>query len=76
MEALGEPGRQVEWPCWITIAPGGKAVKWAIIENIVTMVATAALVLGLYSMGAGGYAFFGLLLLTNINTSYQSKEKP
>jgi hypothetical protein len=50
-------------------------VKWAIIENIVTMVATAALVLGLYAMGAGGYAFFGLLLLTNINTSYQSKEK-
>jgi hypothetical protein len=49
-------------------------VKWAIIENIVTMVATAALVLGLYAMGAGGYAFFGLLLLTNINTSYQIKQ--
>jgi hypothetical protein len=49
-------------------------MKWAIIENMVTVASTAALVLGLYAMGAGGWAAGGFLLLINMNTSYQVKE--
>lgn len=39
----------------------------ALIENIATIVGTVALVLGLWWMGAGGWSFFGLLLMLNIN---------
>ena len=39
----------------------------AILENIVTMICTTILVLGLYAMGAGGWSLFGLLLLMNMN---------
>jgi hypothetical protein len=49
-------------------------MKWAIIENMVTVASTAALVLGLYAMGAGAHAGWGLILLININTSYQVKK--
>lgn len=46
-------------------------MKWAIIENMVTVASTTALVLGLYAMGAGGWSAGGLILLINLNTSYQ-----
>ncbi|WP_158255417.1 hypothetical protein [Rhodopseudomonas palustris] len=42
-------------------------MKYAIIENIVTISAAAAVVLGLYYMGAGGWAASGFLLLLNLN---------
>lgn len=41
-------------------------------ENIVTIVATATMVLGLYAMGAGLNALCAFVLLLNINTP----EKP
>lgn len=37
------------------------------IENCITLLITAALILGLYKMGAGGWSFWGLVLLMNIN---------
>lgn len=42
--------------------------KWYVIENSVTMVAMVALVLGLYSLGAGGWSLWGLVLMMNLNT--------
>jgi hypothetical protein len=38
------------------------------IENIATMVAATATTLGLYAMGAGGWAAVGLIFLLNMNT--------
>lgn len=37
--------------------------KWAAIQNIVVLLSTAALVLGLFAMGAGGWSFWGLATL-------------
>jgi hypothetical protein len=48
-------------------------MKWALIENMVTIAATAALVLGLYWLGAGAHAGWGFLLLVNINTPSRVK---
>ena len=42
-------------------------MKWWQIENYITMACTVILVLGLYAMGAGGHAFWAMLLLLNIN---------
>lgn len=42
-------------------------------ENVATMAISAALVLGLYAMGAGGNSFWGLSLLLNL--SYPKSEK-
>jgi hypothetical protein len=42
--------------------------RWYIIENMLTVTATAALVLGLYYLGAGAWAAGGLILLININS--------
>lgn len=39
-----------------------------VIENIVTVLAIAAIVLGLYAMGAGGWSGCGFLLLLNLST--------
>lgn len=36
-------------------------------ENIATMAITAVLVLGLWSMDAGGHAFWGMVMLLNLN---------
>lgn len=44
-----------------------------IVENCVTVVATAALVLGLYALGAGGWSAGGFLLLANLNLRVQPK---
>jgi hypothetical protein len=46
--------------------------KLAVIENSITMAAIAAIVLGLYAMGAGGWAGCGFLLLLNLS-SYSEK---
>lgn len=51
-----------ERPC-----DGWRTYRMAMIENMVTVVATAAFVLGLYWMGAGGWSAGGFLLLCNIN---------
>jgi hypothetical protein len=48
--------------------------KLSVIENSITMAATAAIVLGLYAMGAGGWAGCGFLLLINLS-SYTVKPK-
>jgi hypothetical protein len=40
---------------------------WAYIENLLTVTATAAAIVALYALGAGGHAFWALLLLLNIN---------
>lgn len=37
------------------------------IENCVTMACSAAIVIGLYALGAGAHSFWGLSLLLNIN---------
>ena len=37
------------------------------IENCITLACIVILALGLYAMGAGGYAFWAMLLLLNIN---------
>lgn len=49
-------------------------LKYALIENMVTIASTAALVLGLYAMGAGGWAAGGFVLLLNINTPTRVKQ--
>lgn len=36
-------------------------------ENIVTMICTMTTILGTYALGAGGYSFWALLFLMNIN---------
>lgn len=43
-------------------------MNWRILENIVTICAIAAIILGVWAMGGGGWGFVGLILLTNINT--------
>ena len=37
------------------------------IENCITLLATAATIVGAYAFGAGGHAWWGLLILMNIN---------
>ena len=38
------------------------------IENMVTVVATAATIVGAYAFGAGHHAWWGLVILLNVNT--------
>ena len=42
--------------------------NWWWIENIVTVIAIAAIVIGLYAMGAGGFSAVGFILFLNLNT--------
>lgn len=44
-------------------------MNWMVIENIATMLIAVGTVAVLYAMGAGGWSFFGLLVLLNLNTS-------
>jgi len=37
------------------------------LENMVTLICTAALVLGLYAMSGSWHSYWGLLMLLNIN---------
>jgi hypothetical protein len=46
-----------------------RLMRWAYAENIATVLGMVALILGLYAMGAGGWSFWGLLLLFNLNGS-------
>jgi hypothetical protein len=46
----------------------------AILENIATLIVSAALVLGLYWMGAGGWAGIGFAVLFNLNTFEQLRK--
>ena len=43
--------------------------NWWWIENIVTVIAITAIVLGLYAMGAGGFSAVGFILFFNLNMS-------
>lgn len=43
--------------------------KLAVLENMVIIVATVVLVGGMYMMGAGNYAFWGLILVLFINST-------
>lgn len=43
-------------------------LRMAMLENMVTVAASAATVLGLYWMGAGGWAAGGFLLMLNLNS--------
>jgi len=45
------------------------------IENCVTVIATAALVLGAMALGAGGHSWWGLLLLLNLNYTKKAAAK-
>ncbi len=47
---------------------------FVVLENIVTLLATAAIVLGLYAMGAGSAAMWGFLVLFNLNTKVTFKK--
>ena len=42
--------------------------RWVVVENMLTIVSTVALILGLYWMGAGGWSALGALLCANLNT--------
>ncbi len=44
------------------------AYKFALIENCATILATVAIVLGSRWLGAGGWSWLGLLVLTNLNS--------
>ena len=49
-------------------------MRWYFVENFVTLVVMAAIILGAVYLGAGGWAWLGLLLLFNIN--YTPKAGP
>lgn len=42
--------------------------KWMVIENVITLIACGATMVGLYAFGAGAHSFWALLLLLNLNT--------
>jgi hypothetical protein len=50
-------------------------LRWAIIENIATLAAITAIILGVYAMGGGGYGFWSLVLLCNLNSGVSSGSK-
>lgn len=45
-------------------------MNWAAVENMVTIIATVAVILGVWFMGGGPWSFIGLAIMLNINTSY------
>lgn len=46
---------------------------WPRIENMVTITATAGALVGLWALGAGGWAFWCLLFLFNLNGTEDSR---
>lgn len=44
------------------------------IENYITLTCTVILVLGLYAMGAGGHAFWAMLMLLKINVPLKKRD--
>lgn len=49
-------------------------LHWAIAENMVTVTAIAAIIIGVYAFGGGGFGFWGLVLLCNLNSMSWSKK--
>ena len=48
----------------------------AILENIVTLLVIAAIIVGVYAFGGGGYGFWALVLMVNLNSvSAKLKDK-
>lgn len=43
-------------------------MNWRIIENMVTIICIAAIILGGLALGGGWWGLVGLVLLSNINT--------
>ena len=50
------------------------AWKWAQAKNMVLSISGASMVLGLYYLGAGGFAFFGLLPFFCLSTIKQTRD--
>jgi hypothetical protein len=46
---------------------------WAMVENMVTIMVIAAIVLGVYALGGGGSGFWSLIMLSNLNTNIKLK---
>lgn len=44
------------------------AIIWGIVENIITLLCMTGLILGLYYMGAGGWAALPMLLVFNLSS--------
>jgi hypothetical protein len=49
------------------------SLKWAVLENIATVTAIAAIIIGVYALGGGGYGFWSLLLMFNLNSGVRVK---
>lgn len=49
-------------------------LTWAVVENVATLAACVALVLGSYALGAGGWSWIGLALLLNLNYPRRSRK--
>lgn len=47
---------------------------WAIIENIVTLIVIATIIVGVYALGGGGYGFWALMLAFNLNSVSSPKK--
>ncbi len=47
--------------------------RWAILENIATLTAIAAIIIGVAAFGGGLYGFWALVLMTNLNTGIRIK---
>jgi hypothetical protein len=44
-----------------------RAIRWAFIENICTLTAVAAIIIGIYAMSRSLHCFWGLVLMLNLN---------
>lgn len=54
---------------WSFMAENYKQIfVWAIVENIVTIIAMVCLIFGLFWFGAGGWSLWGFLLMFNLNS--------
>ena len=49
------------------------SIGWAVLENIITLLAIAMIIVGVYAFGGGGYGFWALLLMANLNWSVRVK---
>jgi hypothetical protein len=48
-------------------------LAWAVTENIVTLIVIAAIIVGVYAFGGGGYGFWALILVLNLNGASHDK---